>query len=328
MARVRSGRDRGTHTRSLLAAFLAAAVAGCGGDGPTDPGGDEGGEGPEPLPGTWSTAAALPLGLADAAVTVHQGRIYVMGGRPSDTTATARSYRFDPATNQWERLADLDEPRMWGAAGVHDGRVMLMGGNGAANTVALNPRSAVHALEDGAWALHSALPTLSLAPKAVSRDGGLWVIETGSMPSPPRGSAFLAAGATEWIALEGGLPPISAEYFLGDGDRAWAVNFENVSDFRDGAWSEPYALPDGFLVGAWAADGRLYVLTREATRPSMRVRDAATGTWEPLAAPTEGFQRSDAMTVTLDGKLYLLGGREATPAGRMMTRVDVFTPPS
>lgn len=315
----------GRRSWAMVLAVVAGTLAGCGDDGPTDPGGD-GGETPEPLPGTWTTAAAIPLGLADAAVTVHDGRIYVIGGRSNDSTLVARTYRYDPTNNSWDRLADIGEPLANSAAGVHDGRVMLLGGNASANAV--NPRAAVRSLADGAWTLHSALPSQSIAPKAVSRDGGLWVIETGSVPAPPRGSAFLPSGASEWVALNDGLPPLTAGVFVGDGDRAWAVDFQRVAEYRDGAWSEPYNLPDGFLVGAWAAGGRLYVLTRQANRASMRMRDPATSSWVALAAPEEDIQRTNVMTATVNGRLYLIGGRVASPSGGMMTRVDVFTPPS
>lgn len=318
---------RGTGWRLLLA-LTTAMVAGCGGDGPIDPDDDDGGPDPEPLPGTWTSASVAPVGMADAGVTVHEGRIYVLGGSETDTTATARTYRYDPASDEWERLGDLPEPIIWPAAAVHDGRVLLVGGNASSNVLTISPRSAVRALDGTEWTLHSALPDLSASPEAVTMDDGLLVVETGSFPTPPRGAARLAPGSTEWERADGDLPPIPAQHVVGGGRVAWAIGTDQAAEYRDGGWGPPFQLPDGFLVGAWALDDRLYVLTRQATRASMRVRDAATNAWVALAAPEDGFERNATVTATAGGRLYLIGGREATPAGTFIRRVDVFTPPS
>src|SRR5256712_14188828 len=62
-------------------------------------------------PGQWSTAAPLPERLQELHAAVLHGRIYVVGGIDSTNTAIARAYRYDPAGNRWERIADLPGTR-------------------------------------------------------------------------------------------------------------------------------------------------------------------------------------------------------------------------
>src|SRR2546428_4930000 len=65
---------------------------------------------PQPQ-GSWSTAAPLPERLQELHAAVLHGRIYVVGGIDSTNTAIARAYRYDPAGNRWERIADLPGTR-------------------------------------------------------------------------------------------------------------------------------------------------------------------------------------------------------------------------
>src|SRR3989442_1049552 len=61
--------------------------------------------------GSWSTAAPLPERLQELRAAVLHGKIYVAGGIDSTNTAVARAYRYDPAGNRWERIADLPGAR-------------------------------------------------------------------------------------------------------------------------------------------------------------------------------------------------------------------------
>src|SRR2546426_11740927 len=62
-------------------------------------------------PGQWSTAVSLPERLQELHAAVLHGKIYVAGGIDSANTAVARAYRYDPAGNRWERIADLPGAR-------------------------------------------------------------------------------------------------------------------------------------------------------------------------------------------------------------------------
>src|SRR5262249_49901147 len=59
----------------------------------------------------WSTAARLPEPLLDAHAATLDGKIYVAGGLDTAGHPTSHAYRYDPATDRWERIADLPGPR-------------------------------------------------------------------------------------------------------------------------------------------------------------------------------------------------------------------------
>src|SRR5207245_7418331 len=59
----------------------------------------------------WSTAAPLPEPIQETHAAVLHGKIYIAGGIDRADRATAAAYRYDAATNRWERIADLPAPR-------------------------------------------------------------------------------------------------------------------------------------------------------------------------------------------------------------------------
>jgi len=82
---------------------------------------------------SWQPCPAFPgAARITAAVTAHQGRLYVFGG-VSQTAGQAIENRrdawsFDPAANRWNRLRDLPVARRaWSAVSSGD-RILLLGG--------------------------------------------------------------------------------------------------------------------------------------------------------------------------------------------------------
>lgn len=321
---------RGLPARRFVAPLLVFLLAACGSDEPLGPGGDD-----PPgvtLPGTWTAAASLPVAVSDAAVAVVGGQIYVAGGLTNDSTVTAALQRYDPVGNRWSRLADLPEAVFGAAAVNHGGTLLVMGGN--ASTSALSTRRNVYAYDaaSDSWTLHSSLPAPTAAPRAATASGITLAVRLGTFPQATDGSAILRPGAVQWDVADAA-PPVLAEFLASDGVTIWAVTTgsstsqEAVAAYSGGVWGSPTALAaSDVTVGVWAMDGTLYVLGRQATVASMRARAAGSSEWTALRAPDEGFRRSGAMSAVLDGRLYLIGGREATPDGSRWSRVDVFAP--
>src|SRR3989449_8025530 len=61
--------------------------------------------------GGWSAAASLPEPIQELSAAVLHGKIYVAGGIDRTGRPTAVAFRYDPAANRWERIADLTAPR-------------------------------------------------------------------------------------------------------------------------------------------------------------------------------------------------------------------------
>src|SRR3989454_768190 len=86
-----SGNDAGSPMRHLLLVLAVCALAASG--------------------SPWSTAAPIPEPIQETHAAVLHGKIYIAGGIDRADRATAVGYRYDPAANRWERIADLPAPR-------------------------------------------------------------------------------------------------------------------------------------------------------------------------------------------------------------------------
>jgi len=83
---------------------------------------------------TWSAAAPLPQAVSFPMAAAFNGYVYVAGGL-NGATESLKTYRYDPATNQWDDavVADLPATRYGAVSGVINGTWILAGGwsNGA-----------------------------------------------------------------------------------------------------------------------------------------------------------------------------------------------------
>src|SRR4029453_13098219 len=62
----------------------------------------------------WQTAPSMPDPRCHFSTIVLNGKIYAIGGQHDHDQHTGQSaavHRYDPATNTWEKLADLPTPK-------------------------------------------------------------------------------------------------------------------------------------------------------------------------------------------------------------------------
>jgi len=80
----------------------------------------------------WTPVAPLPRPLsAPLVVTLHDGRILVIGGQSDELEAVSSVYAYDAGQGQWSTLASLPQPREDASATVgQDGKVYVIGGRG------------------------------------------------------------------------------------------------------------------------------------------------------------------------------------------------------
>jgi N-acetylneuraminic acid mutarotase len=65
------------------------------------------------------------LSVASATASVVDGKVYAFGG---DQECACSVEVYDPATDSWEKRADMPTPRARGGSALLDGRVYLIGG--------------------------------------------------------------------------------------------------------------------------------------------------------------------------------------------------------
>jgi N-acetylneuraminic acid mutarotase len=79
----------------------------------------------DPARGTWVAKSTMPTARSGGVAVVHDGRIYVAGGRPPHEKDFAV---YDPATDRWETLPDLPTQRNHMTGAAINGRIHVVGG--------------------------------------------------------------------------------------------------------------------------------------------------------------------------------------------------------
>ena len=79
----------------------------------------------DPTTGEWVSKAPMPTARSAGVAVVHDGKIYVAGGRPPRGNDFAV---YDPAADSWEVLPDLPTQRNHITGAAIDGRIHVVGG--------------------------------------------------------------------------------------------------------------------------------------------------------------------------------------------------------
>ncbi|HEX8693126.1 MAG TPA: kelch repeat-containing protein [Longimicrobium sp.] len=79
----------------------------------------------DPATGVWVTKAPMPTARGAGVAIVHDGKIYVAGGRPPRGSDFAV---YDPATDRWEVLPELPSQRNHITGAAINGRIHVVGG--------------------------------------------------------------------------------------------------------------------------------------------------------------------------------------------------------
>jgi N-acetylneuraminic acid mutarotase len=76
----------------------------------------------------WSLLAALPVSNSETGVAAVDGKIYVVGGYPSDRKTVATVQMYDSATDRWQIVAPLPVPLNHVMAAGVNGKLYVIGG--------------------------------------------------------------------------------------------------------------------------------------------------------------------------------------------------------
>ena len=279
----------------------------------------------DPATGTWAARANMPTARALFGASAVGGTIYAVGGTTIGLDKLAVVEAYDTATDTWTRRADLPTPRNALSTAVVDGKVYAIGGWGLERpesgwesrdkTAVLPDFSTVEVYDPktDTWAARADMPT-ARSHMTVSALGG---------------KIYAIGGASRLIPGRGGQYPPRLE----------------VYDAATNRWGSAADLPTprGVLSSS-VVDGRIYVMggsfsdgpassTEELLRTLrilsvVEVYDPKSGRWtrgRDLAAPRGWFSTS-----TVNGKVYVVGGRSPAPDGGVLAptfpAIEVYTP--
>lgn len=262
-------------------------------------------------PPRWTTAAAPSLARQELYPEVLDGRIYVAGGLLTPNTGYSAHFEsYDPATDQWRRLATLPEARHHIALAAAGGLIYATGGfsggfpnwRAQASTYVYDPRI-------DRW-----------------REG---------IPIPYPSAEGVFASISDRLYLVGGRMRAheGARHFNDHVDTARGLVFDPATE----RWSAIADAPTARNSAAAAViDGRLYVIggrqavkqadgsLRQVNVPHLEVYDPNTDRWS-VGAPLPQAQGGLAAAAH-GGRLYVFGGEQWVPERKVFDNAWVYDP--
>jgi hypothetical protein len=128
----------------------------------------------------WERAPDLPIGVDHPMAAVIEGLqssapqgVFVFGGYLAGGTATARSFRFDPAAARWEEITPMPGPRAAAAAVAIGGSIFIVGGADGSRLIAPTYEYNVTL---GQWRVVAAIPTPRDHLAAAAVDGKICAV--------------------------------------------------------------------------------------------------------------------------------------------------------
>jgi N-acetylneuraminic acid mutarotase len=149
----------------------------------------------DPQTSTWVRKTDMPTPRYALSSCVIGGKIYVVGGLISTfqmvtpALATQALEIYDPATDSWEKKADMPEPRASAALAVFKGKIYIFGGTDYDSGLA-KASIFVYDPDKGTWTTESDMPFKRLGLSASVANGKIYIIG-GSARSFPSDSPVL-----------------------------------------------------------------------------------------------------------------------------------------
>lgn len=258
-----------------------------------------------PASGLWQNAAPYPMPIADSAAGSYDGRIYSFGGL-SGWQKLASAYRYDPAGDEWERIAEMPYARQKPTGGFIDDTFVITGGWGEDNQPVAT--TSLYEAASDSWSTAAPNPRPLGASGSAVLDGQLYVV--GGCPGEcvgerdvlrydpasdvwtqladyPQGIAHPACGAVLGrLYCAGGLgddfTSSSATYAYTPSTDTW----ERVADMPVDLWGSAHVVADGQLVVAGGVVNRGSAITNEAY-----AYDPVDDTWSRLPNSNHALYR-------------------------------------
>ena len=278
--------------------------------------------------GSWSKTAPVPEPIEEEHGTLFEGHIYIAGGFDSTDSPTKVAYRYDPARDHWDRIADLPEPRHHMPLAVVNDTLYAVGGLRGAQQFVGTTNLWIYRPGRNVWESRSELPTPRGA-SAVGVVGGKLIVVggfgahrdlldsiaiydpatnrwTNHTPIPTKRD-HLTAQVVNGVLYAIGGRPISLQ------------NFDVVEayDAATDRWTTKSPMPShrGGL-GSAVLDGQIHTFggeQRGGVFANHEIYDPARDTWT-IAAPMP-TARHGLAAVAANGRIYVIGGGTVAGAG-------------
>jgi N-acetylneuraminic acid mutarotase len=281
--------------------------------------------------GSWSSAAPVPERIQEEQGALLGKRIYIAGGFDSTDTETNRAYRYDPASNKWERIADLPAPRHHMPMVVAHDTLYAIGGLETNDFIAVTTLW-VYRVDKNAWEERAPLPHARGASAAGVVSGKIVVVGGFGLGKQHKllDSIDVYDPATNSWTTHAPIPTVRDHltaqvvggvlYAIGGRPLDPAKNYDIVEayDLTADHWATKAPMPSkrGGL-GSAVIGGKIHTFggeTRTSVFNNHEVYDPAHDAWsvaEPMPTARHGLA-----VVAVDDRIYVIGGGPKSGSGQ------------
>ncbi|HEX4224620.1 MAG TPA: kelch repeat-containing protein, partial [Pseudonocardiaceae bacterium] len=159
----------------------------------------------DPATQSWSVGASMPVSVSNAAMTVLDGKLYVVGGCDAEECGDVGTVEvYDPVTNTWSGAASYPRSVSFEACGTITGKLYCAGGVDGVSTLT---EANVYDPATNTWSPIADLPADLFGSAYTAADGQLLVqdgVTDDALVETNQGWAYQPATNT-WTALPNAL---------------------------------------------------------------------------------------------------------------------------
>jgi L-ascorbate metabolism protein UlaG (beta-lactamase superfamily)/N-acetylneuraminic acid mutarotase len=272
---------------------------------------------------TWTYKADIPTARTWVGGCVLDGKIYVIGGGRSDSSATSVVEVYDPLVNTWTKMANMPSARCYPVVCTFNGKIYVFGGSSGVWSSAFKSVF-LYDPQTGVWTQKADMPYAIGASGIAVVENMIYLMGGAPSASAPGVSTVMAYDpiAESWTrkadmptarvclsacALDGKIYAIGG---YKDDWQTFAYKLVEVYDPSTNTWIRKQDMPTArWSPAACVVDGKIYVTGGNLYMQALTVNevyDPATDTWTTKAPMQQ--KRLGHFLGSIGGKIYAIGG--------------------
>ena len=290
--------------------------------------------------GTWTYKANMPTRRLMTGGGVVDGRIYVLGGAPSNFSLTAAVEMYDPGSDSWTRMADMPSGRCGPATCTIDGKIYVFGGVHPSPYSGATKSVYIYDPQTDSWTRKQDMPFPNAWCGIAVVDGIVYLIGgMHSVSSAPFSTVMAYDPATESWAEKAAMPTARGAlsacvvdgriYAIGGAREDWtAFSYKRVEvyDPSTDTWTRKADMPTPrWGLGTCVVEGKIYAVGGRLggdVCAANEVYDPMTDTWTAEAPMQQ--KRNGACVCSIEDKIYAIGGVYIVPQETFLAVVEEY----
>jgi len=272
----------------------------------------------------WTYKADMPTARTWVGGCVLDGKIYVIGGGRSDSSATSAVEMYDPLVDTWTKMADIPSARCYPATCTFKGKIYVFGGSPGVWSSALKSVF-LYDPQTGAWTQKTDMPyAIGTCGIAVVENMIYLMGGTMSVSSPPVSTVMAYDPMTESWTRKADMPTAREGfsacvvdgkiYAIGGCKEDWQVfayKLVEVYDPATNTWTRKSDMPtERWSLSACVVEGRIYAIggcsNMLQASTANEVYDPVADTWTTKSLMQQ--KRLGHFVGLIGDKIYAMGG--------------------